>query len=96
MGHHENRTGKMFQYRLQNFLGHNIQMVGWFVQEKEIGFFSRQDSQRHAAAFATTQATNYLMHIIPTKQKLSQVITRLTNGQILKTEQLIQNRVIRI
>ncbi len=69
MGHIQHGPLITVQGVLQNFLGDDIQVVGWFIQDQEIGIAQHQLGQGDPSSFPAAQIFNPLKDIITRKQK---------------------------
>ena len=53
VGHGNDRTGEILEVPFQPRHGFGVQVVGRFVEQKDIGILQQQAAQRHAALFTT-------------------------------------------
>jgi hypothetical protein len=72
VGNHQHRADKLIQGLFQHFNGSDVQVVGWFVQDEQVGLFQHQLCQLQAAAFAAAQVGDGLLHLIVGKQETAQ------------------------
>ena len=61
------------QHFLQDFLRGDIQVVGWLVQQQQVGLRERELGQRQPAALAAGKRADFLEDVIPAEQEARQV-----------------------
>src|SRR5579875_247968 len=68
----EQRAVVFAQDALQRLTSGQIEMIGWFVQHKEVRALQRQLGKRNSAAFAAAERSHQLEDIIAAEEKTSQ------------------------
>lgn len=85
------------QSLLKYLLGLDVQMIGRFIQNQEIGRMQKHAHQRHAGALASGKHANALVYVIPPEQETAKQIPdhgrRFPRGGSFHA---FQNRFIRI
>ncbi len=61
MSNNDRAAGKVFQPFFQRPQGVDIEVVGWFVEEQNIGFFAQHLGQMNAVAFATGEHPDFFL-----------------------------------
>ena len=64
MGNRQNSTLEAIDIFFQPFHAAQIQMVGWFVQQQNIGLFQQKTSQVHPGLLAAGQAVKILHPLV--------------------------------
>ena len=103
MGNQHQRAFKQFQAPLKPFHSRNIQIVGWFVKQQNIGF--SQQGPRHAGAHlpsAAEVAHRTLQILLPeaeSRKRRGRTMTNLISAKMLKCRlkmpKFIENIVLR-
>ena len=63
---------------MQRFLGRQVQVVGGFIQQEQVGALQNQTRQRQAAALAAGDGVHVLKDIIPAEHKPGQKVADLS------------------
>ena len=67
--HHDHRAGEILQRGDQRMPHLEVEMVGGFVEQQQVGALGDQDGQRQARAFAAGEMHHRLEHRSPRKPK---------------------------
>src|SRR5205807_5928537 len=81
----------------QDVLGSHVEVVGWLVEQQEIGGMKQQSQQRIPPTFTAREHADSFEYVVGLKQKASQQTAQLGLGRARrKLSQIIENASIRI
>ena len=96
MGDHQDRTGEVFQDFLQGLPGGDVEMIGWLVEQEQVGAFQGKDGQGKSGAFAAAQGANRFEDIVTGEQVGRQVTARLAAQHFLVKHEFVKDAVFTV
>ena len=80
VGHDEERRRRLAHERLDRLACRDVEVVGRFVEEQQVGRLDAEERQLQARALATGQRADLLEHVVAAEQEAGQVRARLAVG----------------
>ncbi len=91
MRHHQHRAAKFLQGHGQRQTHFEVQVVGRFVEQQQVGFFPGNQCQRQAGFFATREIQHRLVQTrateVETTEEVAQGLLALGRRQTLQVQQ---------